>query len=86
MSTPTQDIETGRAAEELQNNATFKLVLARMEERYNAEWKASQALVEREALHAKTRAIEDFKHELRILVDAGTRAKIEQEQKKLVDR
>jgi hypothetical protein len=86
MSNPSQDIELARAAEELQNNSTFKLVMARLEVQYTEQWKASTDVATREALHAKASALGDFATELRILVDGGTRAKIEQENRKLVDR
>lgn len=77
QTTPTQDIELGRAAEELQKNIMFMMLMERMESRYIGEWKDSQDVTVREALHAKTCALADIATELRIRVDAGTRAKIE---------
>lgn len=86
MTTPAQDIELGRAAAELQNNSTFKALWARLDAEYTEQWKQSTNPQEREALHAKACALTDLNTALRIFIDNGERAKIEIEQKKLVDR
>lgn len=90
MLTPEQEVELGRAAEAaLQSDSLFTRTLRELESQYQEATRASQAgsvgRDAREALHAKTCALDDIRARLRAMKDDGEMAQrqiAEQEKRK----
>lgn len=76
-----EQIQAGERIQAFLADPAVDGALEKLESRYVREWKASQNVDERNALHAKVCVLEDLKLELRAIVNTGTRAKVESERK-----